>query len=70
MFTPFLEFISKPRLSTFILFNNNLFKGKHLSYDSLKIFCFSSVLYSAAKATSNLDVIPCHVLFVMFPIKQ
>ena len=29
----------------------------------------SSVLYSAAKATSNLDVIPCHV-FVMFSIKQ
>ena len=24
----------------------------------------SSVLYSAAKATGNLDVIPCHVLFV------
>ena len=33
-------------------------------------FFFSSVLYSAAKATSNLDVIPCHVLFVMFSIKQ
>ena len=28
------------------------------------------VLYSAAKATSNLDLIPCHVLFVMFSIKQ
>ena len=25
-------------------------------------FLFSFVLYSAAKATSNLDVIPCHVL--------
>ena len=35
-------------------------------------FFSSSVLYSAAKATSNLfiDVIPCHVLFVMFSIKQ
>ena len=30
----------------------------------------SSVLYSAAKATSNLDLIHCHVLFVMFSIKQ
>ena len=29
-----------------------------------------SVLYSAAKATSSLDLIPCHVLFVMFSIKQ
>ena len=33
-------------------------------------FFISSVLYSAAKAPSNLDVIPCHVLFVMFSIKQ
>ena len=33
-------------------------------------FFFSSVLYSAAKATGNRDVIPCHVLFVMFSIKQ
>ena len=33
-------------------------------------FFFSSVLYSAAKAASNLDVIHCHVLFVMFSIQQ
>ena len=33
-------------------------------------FFLSSVWFSAVKATNNLGLIPCHVLFVMFLIKQ